>query len=146
LKNFHRCYIYVDIKYRNEYYSIITLPDCFYNELNDFEYHGSLTSAQFLNILDSTLFKKGFIEVNDSFYYFNERYILEKDLVRKYDSLSNLGKKYIDSLSRIVNKVGLEDGNAIIYTFLKKGLGNCCQECESGATVILDTLYPISKK
>lgn len=61
---------------------------------------------------------------------------VQKDLIKKYEKIDILNKGYVLSNGRLADSIGYEDERAIIYNLLKKEIKNCCQNSESGNTIV----------
>jgi len=131
------CYIFIDINYKNDIYTIVLPNKTLFDNMNCYLYDNKLSETDYINKVSKVITEKGQIEFNDSIYYILKGRILQKDLALKYDKIDIIKSGYILQYGNLADSIDRDNETAIIYTLLKKELKNCFQDCESGKTVFL---------
>lgn len=140
--NSHKCFVYIDVSYKGCLYTVISKATSFYANLNHYQYDDTLTKEQYFKIMNKVLNNNSPLEINDSMYVLYQYYILDSNLINKYDTIDLIKSKYIIG-QHIIDSIGKDDQHAIIYTLLKKELKNCCQVGEARGVIILEPKYPL---
>jgi len=130
------CYIYVDLKYKNEIYTVVTTNTALYRILKHQLFNGNLTEKGYKNLISKVIKRKSHIEINDAVDTLIHGASVRYDLIKKYDKIDILNKGYILSDGRLVDSINYEDEKAIIYNLLNKEIKNCCQNSETGKTIV----------
>lgn len=129
-------FIYVDLKYLSETYTIVIDNSGFYGSLNHYMFHGKLSKRKYKKIVAEAILENTQINVSKELDTEMKYFAVNKELIKKYQATDIFKKGYIRPDGMFVDSVNRENQRAIIYILLKKGIRNCYKECESGRPVV----------
>lgn len=127
------CMVYFNIRYKDQVYPVIR------NNSHVAELLGiksNLIEAWLFPLyLNEVIRNDWSIEVNEAVYNNFEYDIVDKKLIDFYSKRDLISDTSIVKNGRIAKHFAGEHHTAIIYVLLKQGT-NCCQDCETGTTII----------
>ena len=125
-------YIYTDVKYKNDSYTIIIEGNSFYSCLKHYMNKNRLFKFQYPFIIDNSIRYNNPISINDTL---NRELLylkVNKVLSQKFENLNFLNGGYIKPNGFFEDSIDNNTQKAIMYILLRKGIMNCLRDCESG--------------
>lgn len=132
------CYINFNIKYKTVNYPVVYTSLKLAGLIEMFVFNKELSDDEFKKYLDTTLHKYGYIPVNDTMYGYLRDWIVNFELINKYDGIDVVEKYYLNGNRRFPDSTNFENEKALIYTLTLKNLMRCCRDDETGITVLLN--------
>jgi hypothetical protein len=130
-------YIYTDVKYKNDSYTVIIEGYSFYCCLKHYMNKNNLFKFQYPFIIYNSIRYNNPISINDTLNKELSYLKVNKALSQKFENLNFLKGGYIKPNGFFEDSIDHNTQKAIMYILLRKGIMDCHTDCESGYSYVI---------